>query len=119
MNALIQDIAAHNDALESAKDTLRQQADVQARNYEAITRQAPEVVPDLELAAFDDLRLAPPAPTDLPNLTDVQSQVTQIRAALAELTQTHSDTIAGIADAHGAFLAASPDLDVISPPTGV
>lgn len=119
LSALIQDIAAHNDALESAKDTLRQQADIHAKNYEAVTRQAPEVVPDLELAAFDALRLVPPAPTDLPNLTDVQSRVTHIRTALAELTQTHSDTIAGIADAHGAFLTASPDLDVISPPTGV
>jgi len=119
LSALIQDIAAHNDALESAKDMLRQQADIQARNYEAVTRQALVVVPDLELEAFDVLRLEPPASTDLANLTDVQSQVTHIRAALAELTQTHSDTIAGIADAHGAFLAASPDLDVISPPTGV
>ena len=119
LNALIQDVAAHNDALESVKDMLRQQADIQARNYEAVTRQAPEVVPDLELSAFDALRLEPPALTDLPNLTDVQSQITHIRVTLAELTQTHSGTIAGIADAHGAFLAASPDLDIISPPTGV
>lgn len=119
LSALIQNIAAHNDTLESAKDTLRQQADIQARNYEAVTRQAPVVVPDLELEAFDALRLEPPASTDLPNLTDVQSQITHIQTALAELTHTHSDAIARIAEAHGAFLAASPDLDVISPPTGV
>lgn len=108
-----------NHQIEAAKNTIRTRHQNDGKRYEAVKGIALDALPDIDLTAFNTLRLPLLSEADIDHANERTADVAQLRTLVSDIEAKLGDTLGAFEAAHANYRAKQPGLSPVTKPEGV